>query len=120
MSVIVGISVDTDFTLENAAYRLLIETAFSRTDRQDDRRALEAGIWSHLLDLTQMDREQARRVAWLLDDAVGVGIEVWRGEGADSSLENAARYEAFRGLLRESFGPPLESPSRSGRQVVEA
>jgi hypothetical protein len=110
VSVIVGISAHTDFTLQNAAYRFLIETAFGRTNRGDDRRALEAPIWSHLLDLTLMPWEQARRLAWLLDDAAGVEVDARRAEGSESSLLEVADLEAFQSMLRETFGPPLELP----------
>ena len=104
MSVIVGISADSDFLLQNAGYRVLTEIAFSLTENQQDRRTLEVGGWTHTLDLTTLEREQARRLAWLLDEAAGIRIADWLAEGSPSSLSGAAYYETFQAQLRRSFG----------------
>ena len=106
MSVIVGISADSDFVLQNAGYRVLMEIAFSLTEDREDRRVLEVGGWAHALDLTTFERERARRLAWLLDEAAGIRIADWLTEGTSSSLSGAALYETFRAQLRRTFGTP--------------
>lgn len=106
MSVIVGISADSDFVLQNAGYRVLIEIACPLAGCEEDRRALEAGIWSHFLDLTILDREQARRIARLLDEATQIRVQDWRAEATEASLSGAAYYETFLAKLRLAFGEP--------------
>lgn len=122
MSVIVGISADSDFMLQNAGYRILLEIAFARTDRSDDRRVLEAGAWAHFLDLTRLEREQAQRIAWLLDGAAQNRIEAWVEEATQSSLGGAAYYESFQALLRKTFGSPpgdvLAEPRTGGQDLT--
>ena len=82
MSVIVGISADCDFMLENAGYRVLMEIASERTDLQEDKRALEAGAWAHFLDLPSLDPAQAQRIAWLLERHFGRYGEIRAIEGS--------------------------------------
>jgi hypothetical protein len=106
VSVIVGISANSDFMLQNAGYRILMEIAFGRTDRADDRRALEAGGWAHFLDLTSLDRDQARRIAWLLDAAAQSRIDEWLADGTQQSLGAATYYESLQEMLRHTFGAP--------------
>lgn len=106
MSVIIGISADSDFMLQNAGYRILVEIAFRRTDRADDRRILEAGGWAHFLDLTRLEREQARRIAWLIDGAAQARIDEWLADGTQQSLGGATYYESLQLSLRRTFGSP--------------
>ena len=106
MSVIVGISANSDFMLQNAGYRILLEIAFRRTAREDDRRALEAGGWAHFLDLTRLERDQARRIAWLLDAAAQARIDEWLADGTQQSLGAATYYESLQEMLRRTFGAP--------------
>ena len=120
MSVIVGISADGDFLLRNAGYRVLMEIAFSRTDCPEDRRVLEAGGWAHVLDLTALDRDQARRIAWLLDEAAGIRIEAWLEEGSEASLSGARYYESFQARLRKAFGKPPYLRAGSGEPAISA
>ena len=120
MSVIVGISADSDFLLQNAGYRILMEIAFARTDRPEDRLALEAGGWAHFLDLPRLEAAQARRLAWLLDEAAGVRIEDWRAEGTPTSLSGAEYYGSFQALLRRKYGRPPEVGSEREHAAVEA
>ena len=120
MSVIVGISADGDFVLRNAGYRVLMEIAFSRTDCPEDRRVLEAGGWAHVLDLTALDRDQARRIAWLLDEAAGIRIEAWLEEGSEASLSGARYYESFQARLRKAFGKPPYLRAGSGEPAISA
>ncbi len=109
MSVIVGISARSDFTLQNAGFRVLKEIAFAAAEGEDDRRVLESAGWSHFLDLTRLDWPQAQRIAWLLDAAARIRIEDWLAEGTDSSLAGAGYYEQLVNLLRDSYGPPPDA-----------
>ncbi|MGD0862463.1 MAG: hypothetical protein ABSA21_06835 [Candidatus Limnocylindrales bacterium] len=119
MSVIVGISADSDFVLANAGYRVLKEIAFSRTDNREDRRILEAAGWAHILDLTTLKSERARRIAWLLDEAAQIRIEALQAEeGTQESPAGAAHYEAFQAQLRKAFGRPPDLLSRSGEPAL--
>ncbi len=118
MSVIVGISADCDYMLENAGYRVLMEIASARTDRQEDKRALEEGAWAHFLDLPRLEPAQARRIAWLLDEAAQVRIEDWLEQGTEASLAGAAYYVAFQSLLQEAFGRPPVTASPSDERPL--
>ncbi len=119
MSVIIGISADSDFMLENAGYRILMEIAFARTDQEEDKRALEAGAWAHFLDLPRLDPAQAQRIAWLLDEAAQTRIEDWREQGTEASLSGAAYYETFQSLLQKAYARPPAPDSRLGETPVE-
>jgi hypothetical protein len=109
VSVIVGISPESDFRFQNAGYRVLTEIAFPRTECPEDRRILEAGGWAHLLDLTALDWAGARRIAWLLDEAAEIRIEAWREEATEAGLAGAAYYETFQARLRAVFGEPPQA-----------
>jgi hypothetical protein len=102
VSVIIGISADSDFMLENAGYRILMEIAFARTDQEEDKRALEA-----------------QRIAWLLDEAAQTRIEDWREQGTEASLSGAAYYETFQSLLQKAYARPPAPDSRLGETPVE-
>ena len=119
MSVIVGISADCDFMLENAGYRVLMELASERTDLQEDKRALAAGAWAHFLDLPSLDPAQAQRIAWLLDDAAQIRIEDWQAQGTPSSLSGADYYVTFQSLLQEVYGRPPDTHPWLGEAPIE-
>jgi hypothetical protein len=106
--VILGISSRSDFTLTNAEYRALMEIAFSRSPDAGDRRALEEALWSHFLDLTRLDREQAHRIAWLLEGAAETRLEAVAGQ--EDGREEEASCGTLLMLLREAFGlsPAIE------------
>jgi hypothetical protein len=120
VSVIVGISADSDFEFQNAGYRVLTEIAFSRTDCREDRRILEAGGWVHLLDLTTLAHDQARRIAWLLDEAVRIRIQAWRDDGTEAALAGAAYYGSFLEQLRRVYGEPPETVSHPTEPALNA
>jgi hypothetical protein len=125
VSVIVGISSRTDFHLTNAGCRVLMEIDCARTGDPDDRRTLESPVWSHFLDLTRLDREQSRRIAWLLDEAIGVHLErrldgeerdeeSWRDWVAQPRRRSAWRCgrSCARRTVRRRSGRPSRNPSR--------
>ena len=114
MSVVVGISARSDFLLQNAGYRVLKEVAFSAAENAEDRRVLEAAGWSHFLDLTRLERDQAQRIAWLLDLAARSRIDDWLAEGSDTCLAGAGYYEKFVNLLRDAFGRPPDVDPNDG------
>ena len=118
MSVIVGISSRSDFTLTNAEYRVLMEAAFGRSRDGEDRRLLEAAIWSHFLDLTRLDREQAHHVAWLLDVAAQARLE--EIAACHGATDERASCETLQMLLRESFGRPPEPDEETAEVEREA
>jgi hypothetical protein len=100
MSVIITIAPDVDWMVSNASYRILVDLVRSRGWRDDDLAVVEAADRAYGLDLTRLEANQARRVAWILRDAGILKKE------ARVSEESVRRTGELIELLEHAYGTP--------------
>jgi hypothetical protein len=100
MSVIITIPPDVDWMINNASYRILVDSVRSRGWREDDLAVLEAADRAYGLNLTRLETDQARRVAWILRDA---GILQREERVSEVSVR---RMGELIELLEDAYGTP--------------
>jgi hypothetical protein len=103
MSVIITISATTDCMVANGTFTVLRDLAIKRLRDAVDVRALQMARAVHWLDLAGMDDQQAHRIAWALDEAMGEYAEA-------RSSDTAAWLASLQILLRETYGSPRSDP----------